>query len=511
VALLAEREVKHAEDDAPRSTAVDWVLMALVVLAAAVRFWNLRATGLWFDETVSAQVVRSGGLFHNVAHFEGTPPLYFMLLWAWTKAFGSGDAALRSLSAVSGTALVPLVYVTLRQLRLDRRTARIAALLVACNPLLVWFSREARAYSLYACLATATLLCAVRARRSLHTPDLVVWSVVSAAAIATQYFALSYVVAEAAWLAYALRPKLRQAIVVTSPILATGAFLLAFFVPEQRASGLQSWIPALPLTLRFAEAGRQAVMGPGGWDDRLWIVGALAAAVGALLIVKRSADDRRTAVALVTLAMVGVAIPYAAALAGFDYLNGRNMLPSLVFVIMALAVGLGARNAGRTGVAAVVVLTAVSALVVANVARDPALERTDWRALASSIDHGVPGASVIVLQHDGILGIPLHRYLRSSQRIYSGETVRTHEIDLVFHLPKHVERCGRFQGRDCDTGGVLQPQLPAELAAEFSPVGDVGGDRLFVRRYRAPHDVTVRIDQFSDDVGTSGTVMLARS
>ena len=55
-----------------------------------------------------------------------------MLVWVWQKVFGSGDIALRSLSALLGTATIPVVYAAARELA-SRRAGLLAAGLAATN------------------------------------------------------------------------------------------------------------------------------------------------------------------------------------------------------------------------------------------------------------------------------------------------------------------------------------------------------------------------------------------
>ena len=86
-------------------------------------------------------------MLHTVASIETTPPLYFVLIWVWAKAFGTGEVALRSISPLAGVAVVPIAYLCAREL-LDRRAGLIAAALVAVNPFMIWYSQEARAYML---------------------------------------------------------------------------------------------------------------------------------------------------------------------------------------------------------------------------------------------------------------------------------------------------------------------------------------------------------------------------
>ena len=52
---------------------------------------------------------------------EWNPPLYLIVAWPWAKVFGTGEVGLRSLSAILGVGLVPLLYLCGRELDLQPR------------------------------------------------------------------------------------------------------------------------------------------------------------------------------------------------------------------------------------------------------------------------------------------------------------------------------------------------------------------------------------------------------
>jgi 4-amino-4-deoxy-L-arabinose transferase-like glycosyltransferase len=131
-------------------------LAALTGVAFAVRFVGLGRQGLWFDETVSVFVARMDwreGI--NFLLADGVhPPLYYAVQKA-LLAFGSSEAALRLPAAVFGALAVPLLYRTASRWAPQARIT--AALLLALSPLAVWYSREARMYSLLMLLTLAAM------------------------------------------------------------------------------------------------------------------------------------------------------------------------------------------------------------------------------------------------------------------------------------------------------------------------------------------------------------------
>src|SRR3977135_302007 len=152
---------------APRVDGVACAGVALTLVAAALRFAGLASQSYWGDEALTVSEIRTplDGMLSLVLGQETTPPLYFVLAWGWAKVFGSGEAGLRSLSALAGTSMVPLAYLAAARL-FSRRVGVIAAALAALNPFLIWYSQEARAYAVYMTLTALSFLCFVLALRS---------------------------------------------------------------------------------------------------------------------------------------------------------------------------------------------------------------------------------------------------------------------------------------------------------------------------------------------------------
>src|SRR5436305_1859876 len=90
-----------------------WALLGIAAGAAALRFSTLGVQSFWHDEAVTVGRVLHPGLgatLREIPSSEATPPLYYVLAWVWTKVFGTSEAGIRSLSALFGTATVPVAY-----------------------------------------------------------------------------------------------------------------------------------------------------------------------------------------------------------------------------------------------------------------------------------------------------------------------------------------------------------------------------------------------------------------
>lgn len=133
-------------------------LALILLLAAALRFYCLGCQSLWSDEGNS--VALAAASFAEIAQrtaFDIHPPLYYWLLKIWVAIFGSGEVALRSLSAVLGVGVVWLTWEIARRL-FAPGVAHMAALIAALSPLLVYYSQETRMYMLLTFLSGCTVL-----------------------------------------------------------------------------------------------------------------------------------------------------------------------------------------------------------------------------------------------------------------------------------------------------------------------------------------------------------------
>jgi mannosyltransferase len=467
---------------------IDYLLVLIVVLAAALRFWHISTPSLWYDEYVtSVNLHQSLGqmVIVTIPELEGTPPLSLVLGWFWTHTLGDGDGVMRALYALEGIATVPVVYLLVKELRLSRRIALIAALLVAVNPMLVWYSHEARSYALLALLGTLSIYCWARVRNDDSTGNFVWWGVVAALAVCTHYFAILVILPEAVWLAIQFRTQLRKLAIGCIPLVAMGLPLIWLALRQQGKK--QSWISDFPIGQRLAEAGRSYVLGaaqpfPGWWP--LGAVVVVAAAIGAAFLANRS--ERSTAGAMFVLGSVGFALALAASAVGSDYFLGRNLIVSLVPFVVIVAIGLGNQRVGWLGVIVALVLSLGWVAAVAETVNNSDLQKADWRAVSHVVDHGPRARAVVV---DSYLGEPLLRYVHNSRALRPKKQVDVDAIDLVYRVPDPKLHCGRWSGLACEA--FLFPTLPKPLAKDFELVDRQELEGFVVNRYESRRKVTV--------------------
>jgi mannosyltransferase len=393
----------------PRSERL--ALGALVVVAAALRFTRIGHQSFWLDESFTVDLVRRpfGDMLSGVASTESTPPLYYVLAWLWAKLFGHGEAGLRSLSALFGTLTVPVAWRAAREWFSDApRAGLVAAALVAFNPFFVWYSQEARSYSLLVLMAMLTLLFLGRRNYWL-------WALTAGLALLTHYFAAFLIVPEAAWLLWSARAWLP-----VGAVAAVGA-ALAPLALHQRAQGHTSFIADLSLRTRITDLPKKLVTGELGTPTPL--IGPIAGLIAVAAIAY--ALRRRQGRVLVAIAAAAALLPLVLAVAGADYLLPRNLIAVYAPVVLVVAAGLGA--AGRLGLAGAVAICAVALVVNVEVAGDAKLQRDDWRGAAKALGPATETRAVIV--SPDYAKKPLRLYAGSLPPLPAGTTVR--EVDVI--------------------------------------------------------------------------------
>jgi mannosyltransferase len=152
-----------------RESAWHGLLIAVLLLAFAVRIGGLTAQSLWRDE-VDALRFSEASLTTMIANFTRpgwNGPLFYVFLRAWVAFAGQSAFALRYLSLCFGVLAVVGTYRIARSW-FSAPVPALAALLMATSPYMVWYGQEAKMYALLSVVAIATLYVYDRALREGH-------------------------------------------------------------------------------------------------------------------------------------------------------------------------------------------------------------------------------------------------------------------------------------------------------------------------------------------------------
>ena len=448
-----------------------WALAGLTALGLAVRFASLGVQSYHHDEVITAARVIPGDfvdMLRQVKGSESNPPLYYVLAWGWAKAFGTAEVGLRSLTALFGAATVPVVYLICRELA-STRAGLVGAAIAAVNPMLIWYSQEARSYALLVFFGALALLFFARALRTRQGRDLAFWALASALALCSHYFAVFAVAIEAVWLLAALRFRWRLVLPAVGGVVAVGLALLPLISAQVNPTHI-GWIDHSPLSTRIFETGVSFLVGETGHviaeppRERYAVIPAALIGVALLLVAWRGSPRERRGAALgLTVGAGVILLALGAVLAGKDYIVERNLLPALVPLATAAAIGFAVDGARRTGLACAVTLCAYWLAFDVYVAHTPNLQRPDFRDLTEQL--GPPSRPRAIVTWK-LAADPIRLYLRgASERVYSGETP-VREIDVI--------------------SKPVVARKPVGLPPGFHPIERLRLERLTLTRYVSP-------------------------
>ena len=418
---------------------VFWIVAGLTALAAALRFATLGVQAYHHDEIVTASRVLRGDFWHAmdaVGFSESAPPLYYALAWLWTQLTGTGEFGLRSLSAARRRGHGPCrLPARRRAARPPRRIA--AAALVAVNPMLLWYSQEARGYALLVLLQASRAL--LRARAGRRAPArLQWWGISSGLALATHYFAFFPIAVRGALAA-----------------VARGAAALAGSGSSRSSAWRWRRSPTTRCPTAMPNGSASTLSGTGsGRRSSTFFVGETGD-----IIARPSARCSRSC-RLLWRGRARLLVPRRrprgarggrrcwcsprrprdpvgdrGGRAEKDFVLARNLIPALVPLLAAVAVGVTLAGARRLGVVLAAALVAYSLAFSILASVSPGLQRPDWDAVAEHIgDPTAPRRS-----SPGPSARP--RCAATSRRLLPGPSLRrlrvaaSHEVDFVSDGP----------------------------------------------------------------------------
>lgn len=353
-------------------------LTLILLLAWGLRLFHLGAMSIWWDESLSydralqdISTILSGTIrIQSVLTHDLHPPLYFLLLHFAVLAFGVTEFALRTISTFANILTVALIYPTcllvarVGRLQKANRIALSAAFFAALSPFYVWYSQEARPYSLvllWSLLALYALLRAVMTSAGepeKENPHLLrrryFWTAFFLAALGTTLFThyLSFILLPFHAAVVAIFGRRRREWQVLALCLL-GAFALIFVLLPGGAAGLtgsdSGGASFVPLFIMLRDVLNSFAVGVTANLDRVALVDLALVGLWCLGVASTARPPRRDyRLALFSLAFLF--LPALALQAGSYirplYLNSRHLITASPAFYLGLALGVNA-IAGR--------------------------------------------------------------------------------------------------------------------------------------------------------------------
>ncbi|MFN8472901.1 MAG: glycosyltransferase family 39 protein [Anaerolineae bacterium] len=328
-----------------------WLSLGAMLLGFALRLYRLGDKNIWWDEGLATWAVRQGFLATTRwTAGDVHPPLYFWLLWPWSRLAGDGEFALRFITVVVGTLTIAAVIVLGRFIA-GRSVGVVAGLLVATAPFHVWWSQEMRMYALAGLMLTFALYAMLRWWSTGSRRAWLGYVAAATAGMYTIYLSVVMLIAANLWVFVSLLLAWRRhaagvARRLAEWVAAQVIVLLLFALWLGYALGkMSSWSVAEPINFAFV-AQLQATLltlGVSTDIDRYLLpvlLLTLIFAIGVVILLRRPANRPYVALLLLVLALPCLVIFLLALPRGLFYnprVEARYFLPFAppVYVLFA--------------------------------------------------------------------------------------------------------------------------------------------------------------------------------
>lgn len=226
---------------------IPYFIILLILASSLSRFFQLGRESVWLDEALSLSISKDieGLHLENYLFFSNWgdthPPFYYFVLHFWRGLFGTSEVSLRGLSAVCGVLVVISTYYVGSKL-IDRKTAIISSLLVLVNPVALYFSQEARMYTLTSLLILLSAYFFYKLLSNRRKRYSILYVLVSTLLIYTHYLGILLLGAELffflIWFSF-LRDRKKLKMVISSYLV-----ILCLYIP---------WVPNVLVRLDWQQ------------------------------------------------------------------------------------------------------------------------------------------------------------------------------------------------------------------------------------------------------------------
>ena len=156
-------------------------LLACLGIASYFIFHHITARSFWLDEAWIANLMHHPqSLLPTTCINETNLLFYHYLTKIWTVLFGVSELSLRGFSALFGLALVYTIYKTAGYIFNNRRAGQIALFIASTNYFLIWYSIQARGYTLAATLGLLSHYFYIKATKEPSKRNYITYAITSA-------------------------------------------------------------------------------------------------------------------------------------------------------------------------------------------------------------------------------------------------------------------------------------------------------------------------------------------
>ncbi|MFA4860796.1 glycosyltransferase family 39 protein [Methanoregula sp.] len=189
IMTIRDLNVQNIRDVLSKSRYIQ-LLLSLTIVGLFLRFFNLGYNSLWLDEasTHTFAIMSIPEIWEATTGGEFNPPLFYWIEH-FMLVFGNNEFVLRFVPALLGVLTIPLVYYAGKEF-MDRNVGIIAAAAFAFSPFLVFYSQEARAYSMMLFFVAFAMIFYFRAMKNNEIRNWVLFGLLAALAFWSHFYAL---------------------------------------------------------------------------------------------------------------------------------------------------------------------------------------------------------------------------------------------------------------------------------------------------------------------------------
>lgn len=380
------------------------MIFFILGLGLVLRLISLNQS-LWLDEATTALAARLSltNLFTKLLPGDFHPPFYYLIMKFWAGIFGFSEISLRTPSIIFGLGTIYFTFLIGKKLFNDK-VGLIASALLATSGLSVYYSQEARMYSLAAFLVSASIYFFLEKKW-------IIFSLILALIGMTDYVSLFivpvyFIVGWKYW---------KKIILSLIPLLAAFLVWLPIFI-KQITGGLSlqgsNWwnILGAPTLKNLALIPVKFVFGRISFDNKVLYlgIGVVASFIFGFLLFKSRNTSKVLWAWLIGPILLGLIVSFKIpSLIYFRYLF------CLTPFYLLLAQGL--MKAGKFSKVLLIFLIAFNIATSAYYLFTPKFQREDWRGLVRFVESEKTVSSITIFAADS--NMEAYRYYHPDGKI----------------------------------------------------------------------------------------------
>ena len=164
-------------------------LIILISLTTVLRIHNLGYKSIWYDEAMTYFISSLGMKSLKLISTETAQPLYFLIMAPFVKLLGGNEFGLRLISVILGILSIAVFYILIAKYH-SFKLAFYSGILLTLSPFHIWYSQEARCYTLFLTLTLSMIYFFLQSLSSHDRKSLYLFSFFSILNLYTHYYSI---------------------------------------------------------------------------------------------------------------------------------------------------------------------------------------------------------------------------------------------------------------------------------------------------------------------------------